>query len=72
MNPGGKLQEKLDAAKFVTVLSDGSTDVSAIENEVIYIRFSLKGRAENYFIAMQDVKRADTQEIYRENQWMLL
>ena len=60
----GKLQEKLDAAKFVTVLSDGSTDVSAIENEVIYIRFSLQGRAENYFIAMQDVKRADAQGIY--------
>ena len=40
----GKLQEKLDAAKFISVMSDGSTDVSAIENEVIYIQFSLQSR----------------------------
>ena len=58
-----KITALLEQAKFVTVLSDGSTDVSVIENEIIYIRFSIKGHVYVFFLALIAVDKADARGI---------
>ena len=39
-----KVKDKLEQAKFITVLSYGSTDIGAIEKEIVYVRYSVKCR----------------------------
>jgi hypothetical protein len=36
-----KLANQINDAKFVSVMSDGSMDVSAIENEIVYLCFAI-------------------------------
>ena len=36
-----KIEEDLKRAKFISIMADGSTDVSSSENEVVYIHFSV-------------------------------
>lgn len=35
-----KNEDKLAEAKFCTIMSDRSTDISVIENEIVYIHFA--------------------------------
>ena len=58
-----KVKYKLEQANFITVLSNGSTDVSAIENEIVYARYSVKGQIENNFIGILFVEKADAKGI---------
>ena len=50
-------------AKFLTVLSDGSTDSSVLEQEIVYCRFAHEGKVLTQFLALQSVKKADAVNI---------
>lgn len=58
-----KFKDVLEDAKFITVLSDGSTDVSATENEIVYARFAIKGEIKTNFVGIFSVEKADAQGI---------
>ena len=58
-----KITQQLQSANFVTIMSDGSTDVATIENEIVYIRFAIRGVIETYFIAMVPVEKADAKGV---------
>ena len=59
-----KVTEEINDVKFITIVSDGSTDVSICENEVIYLRYSCRGIAKTQFISMQAVEKADANGIF--------
>lgn len=48
------IEEKLPEAKFCTIMSDGSTDISVIENEIVYIHFAHRGIEYCYFLGLVD------------------
>ncbi|CAC5363257.1 unnamed protein product [Mytilus coruscus] len=60
----GKIEEEIELAKFYTLLSDGSTDVSVIENEIVYIHFAHRGIAYCYFRGLIQCESADSKGIY--------
>ena len=60
-----KITELLKEAKFMTILSDGSTDVATIENEIVYIRFSISGVIRTFFIGMIPVEKADANGVFQ-------
>ena len=47
-----KIKDLLMSANYVTILSDGSTDTAVIEEEIVYIRFAVKGEIHVYFIGL--------------------
>ena len=53
-----KVKEMVNDVKFLTVISDGSTDVSVKENEAVYIRFCHKGVPQTIFVSMQATEKA--------------
>ena len=59
-----KISDEIKDAKFLSVLTDGSTDVATIENEVIYARACTGGKVHVYFLEMHAVKRANAQGIF--------
>ena len=60
-----KLAETINAARFITILSDGSTDVSVYENEIIYVRFAAQGEPHTMFVSIVRVPKADANGIFR-------
>ena len=56
----------------MTVLSDGSTDVSVCENEIVYSRFSIKGVIFVYFLRLIALRKADDQGIFGAIQTALI
>ena len=60
-----KISAILNESKFLTIISDGSTDVSTKENEAIYVRTAQLGLAKTYFVSFQEVPKADAQGIFR-------
>ena len=44
-----KIEGLFEKAKFVTLLSDGSTDISVKENEIIFARFAIEGTIHVFF-----------------------
>ena len=58
-----KCTEIIDKAKFVSVLSDGSTDVSVSENEIVYIHFCLEGVMNSYFARLVAVELGNAKAI---------
>ena len=59
------LSNQLETAPFVSLMSDGSQCVAAIENEIVYLRFAIKGHVFVYFIRLVSVARADAIGIFR-------
>ncbi len=47
-----KIECLLTKAKYATFMSDGSTDVSVVENEIVYIHFALRGITHCYFLGL--------------------
>ncbi len=47
-----KIECLLTKAKYATIMSDGSTDVSVVENEIVYIHFALRGITHCYFLGL--------------------
>lgn len=56
--------DKLNEADFLTAISDGSTDVSTIENEIVYIRACIKWEPIS-FVELVAVSKANANGIYR-------
>ncbi|XP_063437754.1 zinc finger protein 862-like [Mytilus trossulus] len=50
-------------SSFISVISDGSTDVSSKEAEIIYVRCSVKCRVSTLFIGVKNVAKADGNNI---------
>ncbi|XP_070580189.1 zinc finger protein 862-like [Ptychodera flava] len=59
-----RLQNETSDNKFISIVSDGSTDVSVIENEIVYIRSAREGNVKIYFCSLEEVKKADAAGIY--------
>ena len=63
-NERNKIRDYLSEVKFITLLSDGSVDVSVTENEAIYVRCCKEGKVDIFFIEMAAVQRANAQGIF--------
>lgn len=59
-----KIEKMLADARFCTLMSDGSTDVSVIENEVVYVHFAYQGKPHCYFLGMIECESANSNGIY--------
>ena len=57
-------KELYNAAKFISVMSDGSTDSSVVEQEIVYMRFALQGVVHTYFLGLKPVEKADAEHIH--------
>ena len=58
-----KLQTKMEQVKFLSGISDGSTDSSRTEAEIIFLRFCHHGVIENHFVAVENVPKEDAATI---------
>ena len=58
-----KLRDQFHEAKYLTLTSDGSTDSSIIEEEIIYARYSMKGEVHVHFCSLHPVGKADAENI---------
>ena len=54
-----RTKKEIADARFVSVLSDGSTDTGIIEQEAVYVRFIRDGKSVTRLAACQPVKHAD-------------
>ncbi|XP_028439583.1 zinc finger protein 862-like [Perca flavescens] len=57
------IQSKIAAAKFLSIMSDGSTDTALMEQEMLYTRLCNRGKVEVHFVGIQDVEKADGENI---------
>ena len=57
------LQERLSDVNFFSVLTDGSTDASAIENEAVFVRCMEKTLTRISFVDLADLKTGKAKEI---------
>ena len=55
--------EVLKKVPFYSILSDGSTDSSICEAEIMYVRYSDKGKISNKFLALKNVPRANAENL---------
>ena len=58
-----RIKEDLSDVKFLTVISDGSTDVSVKEMEAVYLRYCHQGIPYTVFVCMQSTPKADADGI---------
>ena len=61
----GEIESKLTEASFISIMADGSTDISTVENEVVYVHFSVKGVVHCYFLGMIPCENGRAQGIYQ-------
>lgn len=59
-----KMVGRVQGSKFVSVISDGTTDSSITEDEIIYIRHSCDGTINMDFVALAGVTTANAVSIY--------
>jgi hypothetical protein len=48
-----KIREEVGKAKFISLISDGSTNCSIKEQEILYLRYAISGVVHNKFIGVQ-------------------
>ncbi|XP_044088768.1 sperm flagellar protein 2 [Neovison vison] len=53
------LREKLEQSKFFSVLSDGITDSSTEETELVYVQFARAGKVHCQIVGVQTVEKKD-------------
>ena len=58
------IESALQDAKYISIMSDGSTDISVIENEICYVHFAKQGRTSCYFLGLIECESADAKGIY--------
>ena len=58
-----KTTDWLNETKFITIISDGSTDISVQENELVFIRSAYLGVQKLTFSSIENVKKADAEGI---------
>ena len=54
---------EVEAAKFVSILSDGSTDSAIKEQEMFYIRYVINGQPKVKFLSAVHVERGEAPSI---------
>ncbi|XP_060554954.1 zinc finger protein 862-like [Ruditapes philippinarum] len=54
---------KIKASPFISVISDGSTDTSSQEAEIVYVRSSVSGNVYTHFMGIRNVAKADSTNI---------
>jgi len=59
----GRMTKEYANAKFLAVLSDGSTDSAVVEEEIVYVRFAVAGKINTHFVSLQPVQKADAETI---------
>ena len=57
------LASELSAAPFYSVMTDGTTDSSVCEAEIMYVRYCVKGKPSNRFLALRNLPRANAENI---------
>ena len=60
-----KLRDIFERAKFISLISDGSTDSASIEAEILYMRSVIDGVVNVKFICVRNVSKADAETITR-------
>lgn len=60
-----KLRNELRDTKFVSLISDGTTDSSITEAEIVYIRYSKCGKINSHLVGVENVRKADAVSIKR-------
>lgn len=50
------LQDSLGAAKFIYIMADGATDVSCLEEEIVYVRFVSGGAPKTMYVGLEEVE----------------
>ncbi|XP_049892465.1 zinc finger protein 862-like isoform X1 [Epinephelus moara] len=58
-----KIEDRLGRAKFISIMSDGSTDSAVKEQEMVYVRSSVGGKIESKFVGIDAVDKADAENI---------
>ncbi len=58
-----KVKEEISATKFISIMADGSTDSSVMEEELVYTRMSRAGKVKVQFVGIQALKKADAAHI---------
>lgn len=58
-----KIEDRLGKAKFISIMSDGSTDSAVKEQEMVYVRSSVGGKIESKFVGIDAVDKADAENI---------
>ncbi|XP_063733444.1 zinc finger protein 862-like [Eleginops maclovinus] len=58
------IEDKVKSAKFITIMSDGSTDVSATEQEIVYLHFAVDGKTHCNFLGLVQCDKPDANGIY--------
>uniref|UniRef100_A0A4W5QNY1 Uncharacterized protein n=1 Tax=Hucho hucho TaxID=62062 RepID=A0A4W5QNY1_9TELE len=56
-------RENLKNTKFLSIMSDGSTDSSVKEEELVYVRFCHKGKIQLKFVAIKSIEKGDAAHI---------
>jgi hypothetical protein len=54
---------QLQATPFISVMTDGTQDISVTEQEIVYVRFAKNGRVEECLISVEAVGKADADGI---------
>ena len=66
-----KIVAKIEMAKFLSLMSDGSQCVASTENTIVYLRLAIKGEIYVYLIRLVPVSKADVDGIYRSLMYAL-
>ena len=53
-----RLQDGLRDCHFLAAMSDGSTDKSISEQEIVYVRAACNGQPREYFVSLETVEKA--------------
>ena len=59
-----EIDSDLQQAQFVSVMSDGSTDISVVEKKIVYIHFCTRGVTKCYFLGLMACQTANAQGIF--------
>jgi hypothetical protein len=57
------LASELSATPFYSVMTDGTTDSSICEAEIMFVRYCNKGKLSNRFLALRNLDRANAENI---------
>jgi hypothetical protein len=60
-----KIKHDIGKSKFITLISDSSTDTSTQEIEAIYVRYAIKGIAKTKFLCMKALQKPDSSNIFK-------
>ncbi|XP_059201277.1 zinc finger protein 862-like [Centropristis striata] len=58
-----KVEVEMSASKFISIMVDGSTDSSVMEEELLYVRSSRAGKVKVQFVGIQALEKADAEHV---------